>query len=150
MAGRAVALAMALLLINLQQADACMADAFSTFTLLGKLPTKADEQEVVAQVEVLEVVEWSKPRHPTMLPDRPPNPLRAKNIRVRVVEAMKGVHVGDEFVVDIYDTSCAASSVPDGQSKWRPYIAGSFRKSSDGSLIFRGAWDRSGRYSSSN
>ena len=126
----------ALLVAATVPAMACRGPQWETSTLLNALPPTAQNEPVIARVEPLELVD---PQHP----DWTFTPL----IRVRVVEAIKGVQQGQTFVVDSLGLSCDQDFPrydPKFQARmtdWRPYIAGhfEFRNSRE---VFRGAWKK--------
>ncbi len=118
---------------------ACRGPQWETSTLLEALPATARSEPVVARVEPLELLDppYSVPDDWKLTP----------RIRVRVVEAIKGVREGQTFVVDSRGTSCD-QTFPRNNPKfhaymtdWRPYIAGHFEPSNSGE-VFRGAWKR--------
>lgn len=114
-----------------------------TSTVLNTLPASAQLQEVVARIDVIEVL-------------RPP---WVKNddwrythlIRVRVVEAIKEVQQNQTFLVETRGTSCD-QAFPKNDPRfaahmivWRPYIAGQFEHSHSRLAVFRGAWKIDGK-----
>jgi hypothetical protein len=109
-----------------------------TVTLLDKLPTATQAEPVVAAVEAIELLPppWVKDGRWSSTP----------LIRVRVVEAVKGVQEGQVLVVDAIGTTCdqdfprSESFFQSYLAKQRHYIAGRFEPSGYGDIVFRGAW----------
>jgi hypothetical protein len=101
-----------------------------TMTLLDTLPEELTSAQIVARVEIVEVLKPSWPGSSNMA-------------RVRVVEPIKGVAAGQTFKVDTGGTDCdqflSTPALDPRLQNWRPYIAGTF-VSSAGEAIFRGAW----------
>ena len=86
------------MLTVVQPASACRSPLHQTATLLKELPATAQDEPVVAVVEAIELLPppWKKDDH---WEDSP-------RVRVRVVEAIKGVTEGQHFVVDGFQWSC--------------------------------------------
>jgi hypothetical protein len=125
------AIASALALALLHPAWACRGPQWESATLLEVLPAAADEQEVLAQVEVIDFKELSRGAPPPA----------AIKVLVRAVKAIKGVSVGDEFTVDTIGTSCdQVIPLTVDRSNWRPFVAGRFVKLATGVVVFQGQW----------
>ncbi|MFH0298192.1 hypothetical protein AAFX91_13305 [Bradyrhizobium sp. 31Argb] len=127
------------LLAVVQPAMACRHVQWHTNTLLDSLPAGARGEPVIARVEPIQLLRppWVNGDDWTSTP----------LIRVRVIEAIKGVQEGQTFVVDSRGTSCDQAfprNDPRFQAymiNWRPYIVGRFESSNSGE-VFRGAWRR--------
>ena len=87
-----------------QPAVACRNPLGQTDTLLNELPANAQNEPIVAVVEAIELLPppWKKDD----------NWEDTSRVRVRVVEAIKGVTEGQRFVVDTGGTSCEPSFSP--------------------------------------
>jgi hypothetical protein len=110
------------------------------------LPATALQKQVVAKVELLELL-----REPWVTTDDWKDTGR---VRVRVVEAIKGVHDGQVFIVEarskfyFCDQAFPRNPPPWFEAhmkSWRPYIAGRFEKTGADEPVFRGNWVGDGR-----
>jgi hypothetical protein len=124
-----------LLIATTGSAMACRGLQWNTSTLMSELPPTAQNEPVVARVEPIELLNppWSTPENWKFTP----------RIRVRVVEAIKGVNEGQIFVVDTRGTSCDQYFERGEQTYLagkRYYIAGQFEQSGYGDVVFDGAW----------
>jgi hypothetical protein len=134
-----MALGIAALLLMITPSIACRDAQWESATVLNALPKGAELEQVVARVEVIELL---KPSWVTS-DDWKSTP----RIRVRVVEAIKGVQQGQEFIVETGGTSCDQAfrrNEPKFETyriNWRPYIAGQFIRVDTGEAVFRGAWN---------
>jgi hypothetical protein len=114
---------------------ACRGGTFETATLLNVLPADVASEQIVARVEIVE------PLTPLVASWKVTN-----LIRVRVVEAIKGVRQGQTFKVDTGGTDCDQVFPRDFRTllktlhNRRPYIAGRFVADRSGKAVFRGAW----------
>jgi hypothetical protein len=113
------------------------------FSFLDALPATAQQEQVIAKVELIELL-----REPWAITDDWKDTGR---VRVRVVEAIKGVHEGQVFIVEGRYAFCDQAFPRDEprfeahMKNWRPYVAGQFEKTDAGEPVFRGMWlgDRS-------
>ena len=102
------------------------------------LPATARQEQVVARVELLELL-----REPWAITNELKDTGR---VRVRVIEAIKGVHNGQLLIVEGRSNFCDQAfplNDPRFESymkSWRPYIAGRFEKTDDDEAVFRGLW----------
>jgi hypothetical protein len=135
-----MALAAAALLLAVEPSMACRDPRSGTSTVLDALPAAALLEEVIARVEVIELL-----RPPWIIVD---DWKYTPMIRVRVVEAIKGVHEGQIFTLQTGGTSCD-DAFPRNEPKfeayainWHPYVAGRLERAGSGEPIFRGAWKR--------
>jgi hypothetical protein len=132
-------LLMAMLAV-VQPARACRNPFNGTATLLDKLPTTAQAEPVVAAVEVIELLPppWKKDDNWGSTP----------RVRVRVVEAIKGVQEEQRFVVDTRGTNCDQYFTRNELyfqthvANRRFFIAGQFEVSGYGDTVFGGQWRR--------
>jgi hypothetical protein len=126
------------MLTVVQPASACRSPLHQTATLLKELPATAQDEPVVAVVEAIELLPppWKKDDH---WEDSP-------RVRVRVVEAIKGVTEGQHFVVDTQGTTCdqvfprSGSYFHSHVMNRRFFIAGQFKASGYGDTVFSGRW----------
>jgi hypothetical protein len=108
-----------------------------TVTLLDKLPAAAQAEPVVAVVEAINLLPppWAKDD----------NWGSTSRVRVRVVEAVKGVQEGQSLVVDTRGTNCDQRFLRNELqfqtdiAKRRFFIAGQFEVSGS---VFGGQWRR--------
>jgi hypothetical protein len=91
--------------------------------LLRELPKTAQQEEVVARVEVVELVNPGE---------------RSSRAKVLVVQAIKGAEVGQVFVVEAGLGTCAVQFGPKSIGLQR-YIAGHFIQW-EGTTLFVGSW----------
>jgi hypothetical protein len=108
-------------------------------SLLDTLPATAQQEQVVAKVELIELL-----REPWVTTDDWKDTGR---VRVRVIEAIKGVHDGQVFIVEgrmhFCDQAVPRNAPPwfEAHMKtWRPYVAGQFVKTDADEPVFRGIW----------
>jgi hypothetical protein len=98
-------------------------------TLLETLPASALEEQIVAKVEVIEAL---KPRWVTKWTYTP-------RVRVRVIEALKGVQVGQLVTLDSLGTTCDQMFSRQAIGM-QGYIAGRIEQDQDGETVFAGQW----------
>ncbi len=113
-------------------AIACRGWQFETVTLLNHLPATAQQEEIVARVEVIEPL--------------PPSPTVqgfwfTHLVHVRVVEPVKGIANGADLIVNTRDTLCDQNFTEKTKGQ-RGYVAGRLQKQPDGSMHFTGRWKR--------
>jgi hypothetical protein len=102
-------------------AEACRSQAQMTTTLLPELPATANQEDVIAKIEVIELVAW-----------------RAK---VRVVAAIKGTARDHVIVIDNDGSTC--DLIFSGHSLGvgvQAYIAGRMTTNAQDESIFEGRW----------
>jgi hypothetical protein len=117
---------------TLQPANACRDPKWNTRTLLTSLPPDYDRHSVAAQVEIVAV---NAPAHNIDTQWSP-------EATVRVVTAIKGTKVGDQFIISPGGTSCDSFFDRKGDySTLRPFIVGGFvETTADRGVIFIGKW----------
>jgi hypothetical protein len=117
---------------TLQPANACRDPKWNTRTLLTSLPPGYDRHSVAAQVEIVAV---NVPAHNIEAQWSP-------EATVRVVTAIKGTKIGDQFIVSTGGTSCDSFfDRKDDYSTLRPFIVGGFvEPTADRGVIFIGKW----------
>lgn len=117
---------------TLQPANACRDLKRNTHTLLTSLPPDYDRHSVTAQVEIVAV---NVPAHNIEAQWSP-------KATVRVVTAIKGTKVGDQFIVSTGGTSCDSFFDRNGDySTLRPFIVGGFVEgTADRGAVFLGRW----------
>lgn len=112
-------------------AHACRGWQWETVTLLDQLPPQAEQNEIVARVEILQTL----PPFPDLIDWH-----FTHRVKVRVIEPVKGTSAGQEFVVNMRGTSCDQNAT--GKIVGRRYsIAGRIEKA-DGIEQFTGRWSR--------
>jgi hypothetical protein len=111
-------------------AAACPAAIQQTATLLPNLPATAQQDEIVAKVEIIELL----PYQPGWTGSQP-----TTRVKVRVVEAIKGVHPGQTMLVQTRGTSCDQVLSRDDLGR-QAYVAGGMRASETGETVLKGAW----------
>jgi hypothetical protein len=133
-----MALGIAALLLTVTPSIACRDSKWGSVTVWNTLPAGAELEQVVARVEVIELL---KPSWVTTDDWK-----STHRIRVRVVDAIKGVQQGQTFIVETRGTSCD-DTFPHNEPKfetyrinWRPYVAGQFIRGDTGEAVFQGAW----------
>jgi hypothetical protein len=105
--------------------------ANETVTFLAKLPPKAEQEAVVAEVEVVKMlsaqpgVEW----------------YFSHLVLARVVASVKGIEAGRDIVVNTRDTLCD-QTMSSGAIGRRYFIAGRFVRTESGETEFTGRWKR--------
>lgn len=110
---------------------ACRPPSQNTMTLLERLPADAG-YEVLAQVELLDLVDATTPR------GQPSSEPVASKVRVRVLLPIKGVGRGDVFVVDTGGATCD-QIVRFDDLKEKAFIAGRFFTDKNDRTFFVGA-----------
>ena len=98
-------------------------------TILSFLPAAAHDEEIAARVEVIGLL-------PSPFPPWAGKDL-TRRVKVRVVEAIKGVSIGQVFPVETSGEACD-QLFSQGYLGWQGYIAGRFRISEAGETIFIG------------
>src|SRR5262245_9859400 len=126
----AVALAVVATACTANAAVACRVRESEIGTLLDSLPARPWQHDIVAKVEVIELL---KPRFPQWAQQGV-----TSLVKVRVVTPIKGVRTGQIFTVDTLGTSCGQEVYQD-QIGWRAYIAGRFQAGETGESVFSGA-----------
>jgi hypothetical protein len=123
---------------------ACRVAGSGTSTVLESLPEEAKSEPVVARVEIIELLD------PKQFID-PDHWKYTSRVKVRVVEAIKGVRQDETFVVETRGTDCDDAFPRDKpkfetyRSFWHPYIAGQFygtNMHAESETVFKGAWHR--------
>jgi len=139
---KVILLAIVALLVMALPSRACLLAASETSTVLASLPEEAKSEPVVARVEIIELLD------PKQFVD-PDHWKYTSRVRVRVVEAIKGVQQDETFVVETRGTDCDDAFPRDEpkfetyRSHWRPYIAGQFYGTNmhgESETVFKGAW----------
>lgn len=132
MVKRLLVIAAVVLAATLQPVNACRDLKWNTRTLLTSLPPDYDRHSVAAQVEIVAV---NVPTHNIEAQWSP-------EATVRVVTAIKGIKVGDQFIVSTGGTSCDSFFDRNGDySTLRPFIVGGFLEpTADRGVIFIGKW----------
>jgi hypothetical protein len=112
-------------------AFACRGSKFETSTLLLSLPTAANQEDIVAKVEILELLGWRAAWS------------GASVVKARVVEGLKGVETGQVIIVLSRGSTCdQIFSLHDVGTQG--YVAGSAERNQDGETVFVGAWQWDG------
>jgi hypothetical protein len=114
------------LLVTAAPATACCGPQWNTVTLLDSLPPMAESHQVIARVEVIELL---KPQLPQWGTD---SWVYTNLIKVRVVEPIKGVHLGQIFTVDTRGSDCDQILYNSSEAKaqmvdWRPYVVANLK-----------------------
>jgi hypothetical protein len=108
-------------------AYACQGLQFETSTLLPSLPTTANQEDIVAKVEILELLPWR------------PGWSGSSVVKARVVEGLKGVETGQVIIVTSRGSMCdQVFSLHDIGTQG--YVAGSTERTQGGETVFVGAW----------
>jgi hypothetical protein len=112
-------------------AFACISVTQHTITLLPELPATADREDVIAKIEVIELVEqpW------------PANSDYTSLARVRVIQAIKGTEDGKVILVATGGGSCD-DVFSQRTLGTQAYIAGRITTNARGEGIFEGRWCR--------
>jgi len=112
-------------------AQACAGPQFALTILLGAIPPAAEDSEVIARVEIVDVYILQPPG------------LRAFPVaRARVLQSIRGVADGQIVEIEAGDTSCGGGLSRD--DVWRQgFIAGRFTQFHNGPLLFTGRWHQS-------
>src|SRR5262245_66314559 len=110
------------ILLGVVPSMACRDGGISFF---DTLPATAQQEQVVAKVELIELL-----REPWAITDDWKDTGR---VRVRVIEAIKGVHDGQVFIVEGRPIPLCNQAFPRNDPRfeahmksWRPYVAGRF------------------------
>ncbi len=108
----------------------CRGWQWETMTLLNRLPAEAQQEELVARVEVMETVS----PYPNIL-----DWWFTHLVKVRVIEAVKGATAGEVFIVNMRGTACDQNATGKSVGQ-RGYIAGRMEKAESGQVYFTGRW----------
>jgi hypothetical protein len=108
-------------------AHACRGLRYETSTVLATLPTAAYQENIVAKVEIVELLGWR------------PGWSGASVVKTRVVDGLKGIETGQALIVLSRGSTCdQIFSLHDIGAQG--YVAGNTEKSQDGETVFIGAW----------
>ena len=127
---RAIVLAAAISSIA-PPAFACISVTQHTLTLLPALTTTADREDVIAKIEVIELVEQPWPASSDY----------TSRARVRVIQAIKGTEDGKVILVTTGGGSCD-EVFSQRTLGTQTYIAGRMKTNARGERIFEGSWCR--------
>jgi hypothetical protein len=108
-------------------AYACRGSQFETSTVLPTLPTAANQEDIVAKVEIVELLPWR------------PGWSGASVVKTRVVEGLKGIETGQVLIVLSRGSSCDQRFSLHDIGR-QGYVAGSTERNQDGETVFVGAW----------
>lgn len=134
----AIAISLAGLLgIHAGEAHACRGPQWERATILQSLPPAAAAEEMVGKIEVVELIRPD-------VPYWPPDAEHTYLAKVRVVEPIKGLNMGQVLTVSTGGTSCDRLFSPADVGR-TGYIAGGLDPSAPGEPVFVGPWDWQGR-----